>query len=106
MNRYEGQQRLNIMRPSGQAAGVLNVGFDAMAANFDGAEVIWEYGVPASTGYGFNIEHIELMAMQEELFKLYGPQFNLADLSHRFLVLFLGDFFFNPRAQVKFAAYS
>lgn len=106
MNRYEGQQRLNIMRPSGQAAGTLNVGFDNMNATFDGAEIYWEYGVPANTAYGYNAEHIELMGMQDELFKLYGPQFNLADLSHRFLVLFLGNFFFNPRAQVKFYPYT
>jgi len=73
--------------------------------NFDGAEVTYEFGIPASTGYGFNTNEMELKSMQNELFVAEGPDYDIASSSYRFKLDYYGNLTFNPRMFFKIAAY-
>lgn len=41
----------------------------------DGVEISWEWGIPGAVGYGFNVDNIELMSWQDDLFDVRGPTF-------------------------------
>jgi hypothetical protein len=36
--------------------------------NFDGVDITYEYGTPADTGYGLNVDQMEVRSMQGQLF--------------------------------------
>ena len=60
----------------------------------DGVEVAWEYGVPGAVGYGVNIDNMELLSWQDDLFDVRGPIFNELNNAYHVVIDFLG--------QVKF----
>lgn len=73
---------------------------------FEGCEVTSEFGVPASTAYGFTINEMELDVMTDKLFMMRGPIFNEEDLSTRFVATFNGNLrFLNIRNFVKWYPY-
>lgn len=68
----------------------------------DGVEITWEYGVPGAVGYGFNIENMELMSWQDDLFDVRGPIFNELNNAYHVIVDFLGNVKFEtPRKFLK-----
>jgi hypothetical protein len=74
--------------------------------NFEGAEITWEYGVPADAngvgqGYGFNVDEMELCSLQDRLFVSDGPYYDEASLSDRYAIHMFGNLKFNPRYFVK-----
>lgn len=74
--------------------------------NLDGTDVTTEYGIPASTGYGFNADKMELMSLQKQLFVPEGPDWDIVTSSWRFKIDCLGNFQFNPRNFCKLKNYS
>jgi hypothetical protein len=78
---------------------------------FEGVEVSWEFGVPADAngveqGYGFNVDEMELMSLQDRLFVPDGPFYDEASLADRFMITMFGNMKFNPRYFAKWAKYS
>jgi hypothetical protein len=78
---------------------------------FEGAEVTWEYGVPADAagipqGYCFNVDEMELCSLQDRLFVSNGPYYDEASKSDRYDIDFFGNCKFNPRHQGKVAKFS
>ncbi len=68
----------------------------------DGVEISWEYGVPGAVGYGFNIDNMELMSWQDDLFDVRGPIFNELNNAYHVVIDFLGQIKFNtPRKFMK-----
>lgn len=57
----------------------------------DGVEVTWEWGVPGAVGYGFNIENMELLSWQDDLFDTRGPTFESLNNAWHVIVDFLGQ---------------
>lgn len=89
--------RLNIWSPHKEAE---DLGFP-QALNFDGAALQFEYGVPANTAYGINLEEMELCSLQSELFTSTGPTYDPHTHGHLFLVGFMGNAKYNPKAFFK-----
>lgn len=74
---------------------------------FEGAEITSEFGMPADTGYGWNLDHMEICSMQDRLFVPNGPYENEVDKSIRFDVDFFGNAKFDsPKWFMKLKNYS
>ncbi len=87
-----------------------NLGFGD-TQSFEGAEITWEFGVPADSsgnaqGYGFNVDEMELCSLQDRLLVPEGPFYDEASLSDRFAIHVFAQMKFNPRYFCKWAQYS
>ena len=71
------------------------------SVNVDGVDITWEYGVPSTIGYGFNVDQMQLCSLQGQLFVPGGPVFDEASQSYRFWIDFYGNLSCNPRGFVK-----
>jgi len=64
----------------------------------DGAEIAHEFGIPPLVAYGINIEKCQLLSMQDKLFEVEGPEYDMPSRSWRVCVDFLGQLkFYSPR---------
>lgn len=85
----------------------------------DGVECSWEYGIPltstvrtagtvlAPAAYGYNTANMTLYSMQNELFKVEGPEYDIDTQHDKVVVDFLGNLkFSSPRRFVKWVRYS
>jgi hypothetical protein len=72
----------------------------------NGCDVTYEYGTPVATGYGWNIDQMELRSLQPQLFVPEGPDYDIASKSWRFSVDMFGNMIFNPRYFLKLFNYS
>lgn len=88
-----------------KSGGDQTVGFED-TQNFDGCEILYEYGVPADSGYGFNVDQMELRSLQSQLFVPEGPDFDIASQSWRFSIDYFGNLVVNPRYMLKLAKVS
>lgn len=94
-----GLQQININRGGGE--GLVSLGFGD-TINFEGVDVTYEYGLPTGVGYGWNLDQVDLMSLQDSLFKVEGPDYDMATKSHRTSIDCLGNMWWNPRFQLKF----
>lgn len=96
-------QFVNVNR--GQGIGLVSLGFgDVM--NFEGVDVTYEYGLPTAVGYGWNIDQVELLSLQSQLFVVEGPEYDMPTKSYRTGIDCFGNMWWNPRFQLKFKAIS
>lgn len=98
-DKVESGERIVIQR--NDKDGLYTLGFKDVI-NFEGAEITYEYGVPTAVGYGFALEQMELVSLQDTLFVPEGPDFDIASQSWRFSIDFFGNMRFNPRFFLKF----
>lgn len=107
MANLDANERLVVTR-GGDSSLAVKLGWDD-AINFEGATLTWEYGAPASCGYGFAFTGakgtdgpgIELMSMQDQLFKLLAEDFDIESVTTRLAFDFYGNFKWNPRSMFK-----
>ncbi len=97
------KQRIVIQSNSSNST-LIKLGFTDVQ-NYDGVDVTWEYGMPASTGYGFNFDEAELLSLQGQLFVPTGPDYDIASQSYRFSLDCFGNMKFCPRSFLKFYPY-
>ena len=97
MNLIDDKEQVNITSEHElRAMGFKNV------IGFDGVEVTWEAGIPTSTGYGININCIDLMSMDSSLFKPEGPEYDMQTQSFNAVVSTLSNLKFkSPRNFFK-----
>jgi hypothetical protein len=74
--------------------------------NVDGVDVTSEYGLPVDTGYGFNVDQMELCSLQKSLFVPGGPVFDEASQAWRFWIDMYGNLKCNPRGFFKLFNYA
>ena len=84
---------------------LMSFGFNDVV-NFDGAEITSEYGMPSNTGFGINIDHLQLLSWQKQLFVAEGPDFDPGSQSYRMSIDFYGNLKANPRFQGKLYNYA
>jgi hypothetical protein len=99
LNIIDGRERF-ISRPGRNEGSLAKLGFTDVVS-FDGVEVTWCYGVTADTGYGFNVDEMELCSLQSQLFVPEGPDFDIASQSWRFSIDMYGNLKLNPRCLGK-----
>jgi hypothetical protein len=100
----ESKEQIQVTGGAGMPT-LRNLGFGD-TTYFEGAEVTWEYGVPADSsgyeqGYGFNVDMMELCSLQDRLFVSEGPFYDEASLSDRFAIHMFGNMKFEPRYFAK-----
>jgi hypothetical protein len=100
MSVYRTKERIIIERQANNSP-LIAAGFSDVI-NQDGVDITWEYGIPSGSGYGFNIDMMELRSQQAQVFVPEGPDFDIASKSWRFSVDFYGNTVFNPKFFVKF----
>ncbi len=88
-------QRIQGERGANQSE-LVSMGFTDVL-NQDGTDVTWEYGITPNTGYGFNVDMMELRSQQAQVFVPEGPDFDLASKMFKFSVDFFGNLVINPK---------
>ncbi len=77
--------------------------------NFDGIEISWETGVPATDpaattrtmfGYGFNWQNVELMCMEDTIMKTEGPIYDIDTQAYKGVVYTLSNLKFEEIRNV------
>ena len=106
LDKAQAEERIMVARSDKQS--LVSLGFRDVV-NFDGIDITSEYGVPAGVGYGWGIDLLQLMSLQDSLFKPDGPYYNESDQSYRFQVDVHGNMRFGNenggvRDFLKFAA--
>lgn len=101
--KLEPKEQIRITR--GEPRGLIALGFGDVI-NFEGVDITWEYGMPATTGYGFNINHMGVWSLQDQLFVPEGPDYDIATKKWRFSVDMMGQAWFRPRYFVKWYPYA
>lgn len=100
--KVESTEQLHVKR--GESQGLVTLGF-LDAFNFEGAEIITEYGVPTGVGYGICTECMEICSLQPQLFVPEGPDFDPSTQTYRFWLDFYGNMRVkSPRNFVKWRA--
>lgn len=102
-NAFDTKTQLQIMR--GDNVGLAALGFKDVLV-IDGVEITTEYGLPASTGYGFNTNYMTLWSLQDRLFAPKGPFFDEDSQAWKFQINFYGNLTCNPRYFAKWKNYT
>ena len=90
------EEQLFVTR--GDDQGLYKLGFKDVV-NFDGVDVTSEYGIPRYTGYGWNIDAVELCSLLDVLIKSRGPDYDISADAWRLAVFVMGNFKFNNISQ-------
>lgn len=99
LDKYDSKEQLTVM--SGNNTGLWSVGFRDLI-NLEGCDVTSEFGVPGAVGYGFNINQMSFLSMQDRIFVPAGPYEDETTRTKRFLVDVIGQFqFMSPRNFLK-----
>jgi hypothetical protein len=99
----DSKERITIER--GTPNSLVALGFNDVI-NFEGMEVTYEFGMPASTAYGFNTNYVQLLSLQPQMFVPTGPDYDIAGDSYRFKIDFYGNLKFrSPKHFFKIANY-
>jgi hypothetical protein len=101
-NSQQGNQQMQFQW--GDKVGLYSLGFTDVL-NFDGVDVTTEFDLPASTGYGFNTEQMEMNCLNGRLIEPDGPTWDPVTRSWLFSLSFFGNCKFTPKFFVKWKNY-
>lgn len=91
------KEKIQVMR-NGESSALVALGFRDVI-NIDGVDVKGNYSVTDTKAYGININSMELMSMQSDLF-VPGQDYDITHLSDQYTMDFFGQLKFNPRDLV------
>jgi hypothetical protein len=103
LNAISEKERIQVTRGAGGSLAI-KLGFDAI--NYDGVDVVTEWGVPTGVGYGLSLRNkaIQLCSMQDQLF-VADKDDDWSTKTHRLSLDFYGNLMCKtPRATCKFLA--
>lgn len=103
LKKQRASQRITVDR--GEKTKLVSLGFKDVI-NQDGVDITWEFDIPANTGYGFNLNQMNVYSWQDEIFKADGPDFDPNTKSYRIWVDAFLNTFWNPRYFLKLYAYT
>lgn len=97
-NKQEAKQRVQIPVPE-----LAEFGFQSIQQ--EGIAITKDYDCPASTGYGWNFDQMELMSLKSDLFDSVPPEFSIKDNAYLYLMRMYGNLKFeSPQAFFKLKA--
>lgn len=101
LNLIDSKERILVQR--GTESTLVSLGFKNVV-QFDGIDISWETAIPNSTAYGINLGNVELMSMDDSLFRPEGPEYDLRQQSYIAVVSTLSNLkFTSPRNFWKIA---
>lgn len=99
-NHQAAKQRMIIPH---QESNDLGFGF---TLNMEGTAIGYDYEVPPQTGYGINLDNMELVSLDSNLFGYKGPDWSLKDMAWLMMVGFYGNVRYRPKHFIKFYPYA
>lgn len=99
LNKQDDKERSQVSRSDKDE---VYFGYGHEVQYFDGVPVTWEHGVPASSGYGFKMDDIELYSLQDQLFKPQEVDWSFRSQAKRMAIDFYGQLKFNPFSLLHF----
>lgn len=99
-NKQSSKQRIVIPHKGAQDLGFQDV------LNQEGVMIQSDFDVPAGTGYGLNVDQMELASLDSVLFASRGPEYDIKTDSWLFMVGFFGNARYNPKYFAKLNAYA
>ncbi len=110
LNLIDNKEQIRVTR--GEGTSLVSLGFKNVT-EFDGVEISWEAGVPSTSpstytnaskvvrGFGFNFNNIELLSMNDTMFNVEGPEYDIDTQKHKYVVGTLSNLKFeSPRNLV------
>jgi len=96
------KQRINV----GPSQELIELGFPN-GYQQEGVSIMTEFGVPADTGYGLNVDTMELRCMYDKLYASKGPEYDMKTMSYLWSVGFFGNWKYeSPKWFVKLKNYA
>jgi hypothetical protein len=95
LNLIDNKEQIRITR--GEGTSLVALGFKNIT-EFDGVEISWEAGVPSTSpssytnaskvvrGFGFNYNNVELLSMNDTMFAVEGPDYDIDTQMHKYVV--------------------
>ncbi len=97
LNRLDSKERAVVQ----ENLGLRSLGFEDTFRQ-DGVDIMWEFGMPAGNGYGFNSENMILHSMYDTLLNVDGPTFAPLAKYYWVIVSIMGQLQFTaPRFFLK-----
>lgn len=104
LQQNDSKEQINVNRNGPE--GLVSLGFGDVI-HFDGVELTWDTGVPATQGYGFNFRNITLRSMYDELLKSEGPHYDEYNQTYNSVIKTLSNIqFASPRNFLKLNDYA
>ena len=98
-DRFGSKERIVVER--GDPLSLVSLGFKNVVS-FDGIEVTWEVTVPVNVGYIGNMRNVSLFCMDEDMFRVEGPEYDIHTQSWNAVVSTLSNLKFkSPRNFAK-----
>ena len=72
----------------------------------DGVEILADFDIPSNTGFGLNIDEMELRCMYGDLIESIGPTFDPGTLSYLWHVGFFGNMLLRPKSMAYVKNYA
>jgi hypothetical protein len=95
LNKQSSKQRIVIPHKEAEDLGFSDT------LNQEGVMIHNDYDVPAGTGYGINIDQMELASLDSVLFASRGPEYDIKTDAWLFMVGFFGNARYNPKHFAK-----
>jgi hypothetical protein len=86
----EDDKTMNRISRDDGSSGLWRLGFRDIV-NFDGIDITYEYGVPATYGYGLCMGMIEMKSLQPTLIDAEAPFFDINTLADKFALTIFGN---------------
>lgn len=100
INQYRPNERILVQKAASESL-LIKLGFTNVV-NQDGTDVTWEYGITPGSGYGFNVDMMDIKSQQSQLFVAMGPDEDIKTKSWLWSVDFYGNATFNPKYFIRF----
>lgn len=94
--------RNQIIQP---VANAIDLGFPE-TLNFEGTWLTFDYDCPSTECYLMNPGSMEYFSPQDDLFDVFGPEWNLSAMSFLYLVSNYGNFRWQPKMFAKLAPFA
>lgn len=104
-NKLDSKERIAVSAANNLRAMGFEVYNEEDAISQDGIAITWEFGMPAKTGYGFNVDEMYLHSMQDKIFDVEGPTWDRKNRGYDVILDFLGQMQFTaPRFFLKLSS--
>lgn len=100
LNKQESKQRIIVPHKEAQDLGFGDV------VNQEGVMIQHDFDVPSRTGYGLNVNQMEVRCLGDSLFQNRGPEYSIQHDAYLFVIGMFGNCTYQPKYFAKFYSYA